>query len=296
LTPLDRPAWKSTLSWAAAIFLTLIFMASGIWKITDAQGAAVRMTQAQVPQSLSLAAALLFGIAETVAGVLIFVPRFRRWGALLGSALLVAFMLYVGVRYSALQGADCSCFPWVKRVVGPGFFIGDGLMLALAVVAGIWSRPPSGFRSAAVVMGAVVVFALVSYGVAAARVTGTRAPATVTVSGQPYSLERGKIFVFFFHPECMHCFEAAKRMAQAHWAGATVLAVPVEQPQFAPGFLAATGLTGVITTDFQKLKTVFGYTGYPSGVALENGREKARVLKFDGDEPVATLKNLGFID
>jgi len=33
----------------------------------------------KVPQNLSLAAALLLGIAETFSAVLILVPRFRRW-------------------------------------------------------------------------------------------------------------------------------------------------------------------------------------------------------------------------
>jgi uncharacterized membrane protein YphA (DoxX/SURF4 family) len=296
LTPLDRPAWKTTASWSAAIFLAAVFAASGIWKITDAQSAAIRMTQVQVPQALSLAAALLVGISETVAGVLIFVPRFRRWGALLAFALLLLFMAYVGFRYNALAGADCSCFPWVKRIVGPGFFVGDALMATLAVIAGAWSRPPSGFRSAMVVLGAVIVYALISYGASAARLITPRAPASVAVAGQPYSLQQGRIFVFFFHPACMHCYQSAQLLAQARWHGVRVLAVPVENPQYAPQFLAETGLSAVLTSDFQKLKDALGYSGYPSGVALENGRERGRLLKFEDGEPLTSLRKLGFVD
>ena len=294
MIPLERPGWKTTLSWGSAILLGLLFLVSGIWKITDPQGAAVRLAQAKVAESLSLAAALLFGIAETVSGVLVLVPRFRRWGAAAAALLLIAFMAYVAVEYNALRGADCSCFPWVKRAVGPAFFVGDGLMLLLAVVAGLWSRPSRNFRSAVLVLGAVVVFALVSYGVGEARQTGITAPATITVGGQPYSLARGKVFVFFFDPACMHCFEAAKRMAQLHWGDTRVVAVPVEQPQYAPQFLSDTGLTAVISTDFEKLKQVFQYSSYPFGVAVENGHETAPLTKFDDDEPVATLRRLGF--
>jgi uncharacterized membrane protein YphA (DoxX/SURF4 family) len=293
LTPLERPGWKTTLNWTAAILLGFLFLASGVWKITDPQAAAMRMAQVKAPESLSLAAALLVGIAETVAGALILAPRFRRWGAALTALLLVVFLAYVAVEYSALRGADCSCFPWVKRIVGPGFFLGDGLMLLLAGVAALWSRPPGRLRGAALVAGAVIVFALVSYGVAAVRETGAPAPATITVAGQPYSLEHGKVFLFFFHPECMHCFASAKSMAQLHWEGTRVVAVPVEQPQFAPQFLADTGLQAVVSTDFPKLKQAFHYTAYPFGVALENGREKAALTKFDGDEPATTLKRLG---
>jgi uncharacterized membrane protein YphA (DoxX/SURF4 family) len=293
LAPMERPGWKSTLNWSAAILLGILFLASGVWKITDAQGAALRLAQAKVPESLSLAAALVFGIAETVAGVLLLAPRFRRWGAALAALLLVAFLTYVAVEYSALRGADCSCFPWIRRVVGPGFFAGDGLMLLLAGIAALWSRPSAGVRGAGLVAGAVVVFALVSYGVAEVRETGAPAPDTIAVAGRPYSLEHGKVFLFFFHPECMHCFASAKSMAELHWDSTRVVAVPVEQPQFAPQFLADTGLQAVVTTDFQKLKQAFHYTAYPFGVALENGREKAALTKFDGDEPAATLKQLG---
>jgi hypothetical protein len=253
------------------------------------------MAQAKVPESLTLAAALLFGIVETVAGALILAPRFRRWGAALAGALLVAFMVYFAAEYSALRGADCSCFPWIKRVVGPGFFIGDGLMLLLAAVAALWSRPPSRLRSAAPIVGVVVVFALVSFGVAEVRQTGARAPDQITVAGQPYSLERGKVFLFFFNPECLHCLTAARRMATASWGETRVVAVPVEQPQYAAQFLAASGLAAVVSTDFEKLKQAFHYSAYPWGVAVDNGRAKAPLSNFDGDEPLATLKSLGFV-
>ena len=295
LSPLELPGWKTALSWIAAALVAFLFLVSGLWKITDAPSAALRMAQARVPESLSLFAALAFGVAETVAGVLILVPRFRRWGSLLAGFLLVAFLLYFAINYTALRGADCSCFPWVKRVVGPAFFIGDGFMLLLAAVAGIWSKPPESLRSAVLILGAVLVFALVSYGVDAARQTGARAPQTILVDGRPFSLQSGKIFLFFFDPQCMHCFDAAKRMAQFHWGDTRVVAIPVEQPQYAAQFLQMTGLHAVVSGDFALLKKVFGYRGYPSGVALQNGRQKALLTKFEDSEPAASLQQLGFI-
>lgn len=295
LARLELPGWKTALSWAAATLVAVLFLVSGLWKITDAQGAAVRMAQARIPESMSLLAAVMFGIAETVGGVLILVPRLRRWGSILTGLLLVAFLVYFAVNYSVLRGEDCTCFPWLKRVVGPGFFIGDGVMLLLAVFAGVWSKPPESIRTAVLILGAVVVFALVSYGVAAARQSGTKAPENVVVNGQPYSLEHGKVFLFFFDPECMHCFDAAKRMAQLHWGGTRVVVIPTSQPQYAAQFLQETGFHAVISNDLQKLKQVFPYTAVPVGVALENGREKAPLVKFEGGEPASTLKQLGFV-
>lgn len=295
LASLELPGWKTALNWAAAILLSLLFLVSGLWKVTDAQGAAVRMAEARVPESLSLAAALMFGIAETLGGVLLLVPRFRRWGSILTGFLLLAFLAYFAVNYNVLHGEDCSCFPWVKRIVGPGFFIGDGLMLLLAVLAGIWSRPPESLRSAILVLSAVVVFALVSYGVAAVRQTGVKAPESILVDGQPYSLQHGRIFLYFFDPECMHCFDAAKRMSHFNWGDTKVVAIAVQQPRYAAQFLQDTGLRAAISTDLQKLKQVFPYAGTPAGVALEDGREKASLTKFEGEEPAATLKQLGLV-
>ncbi|MBV9504733.1 MAG: DoxX family protein [Acidobacteriia bacterium] len=290
------PGWKTALSWICAAILALLFLVAGVWKITDAPGWAVRINELKVPHSLSLAAALGFGIAETVGAVLVLIPRFRRWGAMVTGFLLLAFMGYFAINYTALHGAECTCFPFVKRVVGPGFFAGDGALLVAAILAGVWSRPARDLRTAILILGAVAVFAGVSYGVEAARQTGTKAPDHVTVNGHPYSLEQGKILLFFFDPECLHCLDAAKRMSHYNWGGTRVVAIPIQQPQFAPGFLEDTKLKAVVTNDLQPLKQLFPFVSAPAGVALENGREKAPLTNFDGPEPEATLKRLGFVE
>ena len=295
MRPLELSGWRRALSWVAAILLAALFLLSGLWKITDAQAWAQRITQLLFPPFLSLAAALVCGIAETVGAVLIVVPRFRRWGSMLLGLLLIVFMGYFAINYTALRGADCSCFPWVKRVVGPGFFAGDAAMLLLAFLAGWWSKPSGSMRPVLVIAGAVAVFALVSYGVNEVRHTGTRAPATITVAGQPYSIERGRYFLFFFHPACTHCLAAAKQMSTLQWGNTTVVAVPVAMPQFSAQFLEDSGLKAVVSPEFQRLGPIFGYTAYPFGVAIENGREKMPLTRFDDQEPTATLRKIGFV-
>lgn len=292
----DAPGWKSALSWVSAVALCALFLLSGLWKITDVQGTAVRMVQAKVPPSLGLPVALFFGIVETVGAVMILAPRLRRWGAIVLGALLVAFLGYFAIQYNTLRGADCSCIPWLQRVVGPGFFVGDGAMLLLAFFAGLGSRRPEGLRVVGLIAAAVVVFAGVSYGVGAARQTGTPAPASILVEGQPYSLQQGKVLLFYFDPACMHCFDSARRMSKLHWGDTRVVGVPISLGQFANQFMQETGFRMAITTDRDKLKQVFPYAGVPAGVAIENGRQKAALTDFDGEEPAATLKRLGLID
>src|ERR1017187_6525626 len=101
-------------------------------------------------------------------------------------------MGYFAVHYSALRGADCSCFPWVKRAVGPQFFLGDLAVLGLALVAGWWSGPSGGLRSMVGIAEALSIFALIPYGENEAGRSGDGAPASILVGGQPYNLAHGK--------------------------------------------------------------------------------------------------------
>jgi hypothetical protein len=85
-------------------------------------------------------------------------------------------------------------------------------------------------------------------------------------------------------------------MSQLNWGDTRVVGVPISQPRYAPQFKLDTGFSVMsLTSDLEKLKQVFPYVGVPAGVALEYGREKAALTKFDGDEPAATLKQLGLV-
>jgi uncharacterized membrane protein YphA (DoxX/SURF4 family) len=294
--PLELPAWKTVLSVAAAFLLAVLFIIAGIWKIMDPYDAATRMVQAKVPGALALPAAVGFGIAETFAAVLLVVPRFRRWGAWLAGILLVAFMIYIGYYYEVLRGEECSCFPWIKRAVGPGFFVGDAVMLVMAALAGIWARRSESKRGAAIVLGAVAVFAFASLGTAYSRQAGAEAPASISVNGQPYSLESGKHFIYFFDPECGHCYQAAKAMAGYDWSDVRIIGVATAQPQFARGFLQDTGLPAELTSDVDLLKNAFDFKATPYAVAIENGRQKGSFIHFEGNEPAESLKKIGFIE
>jgi len=79
--------WKFAVNWIAAVLLAVLFLSSGIWKVTDVPGWALRLAQAKVPEALSVAGALIVGVAETIAGVLLLVPRLRRWGAILSGVM-----------------------------------------------------------------------------------------------------------------------------------------------------------------------------------------------------------------
>ena len=62
-------------------------------------------------------------------------------GGILGTALLVFFIGWIGFYYHALAGRECSCFPLIKRTIGPMFFVSDGVMVLLGLAAWAWSSP-----------------------------------------------------------------------------------------------------------------------------------------------------------
>lgn len=278
-----------------AVLAAIPFIIAGVWKITDPYGASVRLTQALVPAQLALAGAIGFGIAELFGSALILIPRFRRWGALVIGLLLVAFMMYIGIYYDRLSGEECNCFPWIKRAVGPGFFISDGIMLLCAVLAGIWARPSKGVRSAMVILGAIGVFAGVSFGVSAVRQASIKVPALVEVEGKPFALRDGRSLVYFFNPECMHCEQAARDLTKHTWNDVTLIATPTEQAALARDFLKASGLPAQLSHDTAKLRAAFHFVSVPYAVALEDGQVKAELRYFDEMEPAKTLRQIGFI-
>lgn len=258
--------------------------------------AAERLHQALVPAWLSLPGALALGILETFAGVLLLVRRFRRWGAWISGALLVVFMIYIGANYGALRGEECNCFPWIQRAVGPAFFVGDGIMLLLAVVAARWSGPSEGWRAASVILAAIVVLAGVSLAASLVRQAGIQAPESILVDGQVTSLRQGKVFLYFFDPECTHCLFAAQTLATLPWdPSVRIIGVPTERPQLASLFLDAAGWKIPLSPDVAKLRAVFSFGDPPFAVALENGKAVVQLRVFEGDTPAQQLRAVRFV-
>jgi len=292
----ELPMWQNAIAWICAVLVGVFFIGAGLWKLTDHLGASTRMAQMLVPPGLSIFTAVFFGIAEIFGGLLLLVPRYRRWGALLCSGLLVAFMVYIGWNYNALQGMDCTCFPWLKRAVGPAFFWTDGAMIAMAGLAGWWTHQSGGFKGAALILASIVVFAGAAYGITESRQSGTKAPDSITVEGKPFSLQQGKILLYFYDPECSHCNDAAKRMSKHVWKDVKVIGLATRVPQFAQYFMDSTGLKGQNSPDHASLKAIFPFGDPPYGVMLEHGRMKGGLQRFDAQEPEATLRSAGFIE
>src|SRR5579875_1336154 len=113
-------AWKAHAAAISAILLGIIFLVSGGWKVIEPYRSGELLEQAQVPAGLGVLGALVLGTLELLAAFLLFTPKLRRWGGLLGSLLMLFFIGWIGYYYHVLVGHECSCFPIIKRTVGPG--------------------------------------------------------------------------------------------------------------------------------------------------------------------------------
>jgi hypothetical protein len=231
---------------------------------------------------------------------------------MLAGILLLAFMAYIGWNYTALIGRDCSCFPVLtlplgitidmRRSVGPGFFYGDLAFLATAAIAGIWAKRSQGFRTAAVIFGAVAVFTAVSFGSAYSKLTGLKAPDSIVVDGQPMSLQDGRVFLFFYDPECGTCNAVGKSMGPLKFKNdITYVGVPTRVPQFAASYLHDNGLNFKTSTESAKLREVFKFDNPPYAALIEHGHQTGVILptQFDEDNPskhIALLKQMGVIE
>jgi uncharacterized membrane protein YphA (DoxX/SURF4 family) len=291
---LELPAWKTIVSHIAAASVAIIFLATGIAKLVVPFLVQTMFEQLLVPTWGSMPLVILLGIAETLGGLLVLMPRYRRWGAWLIALMLVA---YIGLRYQALVGRDCSCFPWLKRTVTPALFAEDGAMLVAALLAAWFSRKPTSLRFPLIALAVVTVFAGASFGYNTMHQSGIQVPETIAVDGRPFNIRQGQVFLFFYDPSCSHCEEAARHMSTYGWKkDVTVIGLPTNDPQWAASFLHDTKLVAKTSTDSALLRKLFVFTSPPYGVVLDRGRVKSILTHFDTPEPQPSLQQAGFVD
>jgi hypothetical protein len=304
-TVTENAGWQRYLSHFAAIVMAIVFLASGGYKMLMPLDAAERLTQVLIPGHLSVAAAVGLAISEIFAALMLLTPRYRRFGAALMLAMLGAFCIYVGVNFERLQGEDCGCFPWIERAVGPVFFITNAVMMLLAGIAGWWSPVrtqwlfPNPARASLAVLALLVLVSVGSATLATSRETGLEAPATIQVGDETVSLVEAPTFLYLYDPECAHCLQSAKMMAQWKWGETRLIAVPTVNMEWGEYLVKDSGLPAELATDPEDvaaLRQIFEFANPPYGVALRRGKARITVRYADfTPELEQTLRADGFL-
>ena len=295
--PVEFATWQRNGAAFSALLLGVIYLVSGGWKVLSPFTTGDLLEMVRVPAGLGAWGATGLGAIELLAAFLLFLPRFRRWGGWLGGAMLVFFMAWIGFYYRELVGQDCSCFPILRRTVGPGFFVGDTVLLLLAMMAAVWSPPVRSIRAPRAALAAISLVALGSYGTNAVRQSGVRAPSPILVDGTPQSITNGNVLLFFYNPECGHCDTAARFLSGFRWRDARVIAIPTQEPQFAASFLRDTHLKAGTSLEVEKLRRTFSFVDTPFAVALVDGRPRTTFgpAELTPPSPEKELRKLGFI-
>ncbi len=281
----------------SAILLGIIFVVSGGWKMLDPLKSGELLEQAQVPSGWGVLGAATLGTLEVFTALLLFSPRYRRWGGILGSALMIFFIGWIAVYYHKLVGQECSCFPIIKRTVGPMFFVSDGIFLLLGLAAWLWSRHVASLKTPVILLTALAVLAGASYAWNESKVVHAHIPNPVIVDNKPADLSKGKVFIFFYDPSCMHCDAAGRFMGKFDWTDTRVVAIPTVNPQWAASFLHDTGFKAETSLEVDKMKNAFPFVDPPYGVALKDGVVKQTFgqAAFAAPSPKAQLESLGFV-
>jgi len=289
--------WRRIAVAISAILLGIIFLVSGGWKVLEPFKTGELLEQARVPAGFGTAGASVLGTLELFAAYLLFNPRYRKVGGILGSALMIFFIGWVAFYYNQLVGHECSCFPIIKRAVGPGFFVSDGVMLLFGLIAAAWAPAAKALRAPAVALAAIAVLAATSLGVGAVQRKNVEMPYPVMVEGKPTDLRNGKVFLFFYDPMCSHCDAASKFMSTLTWKDTRIIAIPTNDPQFAKDFLRDTKLKAETSLDGAKLRAKFPFVDPPYGVALMDGQVKENFgqAQFNAPSPKPDLVKLGFV-
>ncbi|MCC7342788.1 MAG: hypothetical protein IT170_17030 [Bryobacterales bacterium] len=300
-----RIGWKTWASHIAAGLMAIVFLASGIYKMVMPLDFAERATQVLIPANLSVATAVTMAVAETFAAIMLLIPRYRRFGAVVMLGLLAAFCIYIGVNAERLAGADCSCFPWVKRTVGPVFFVSNAVMMLLTALAGLWSPrggawlPPRPIGPSAAVLSILIALSLGSAAWGLSRESGIEAPPSIHVAGKAVALNEGPVFLYLYDPECSHCLDSARMMSTWNFDGTRVIGVPTVNPQWGQALLDASGFKAELATDpgdLKALRAIFEFASPPYGVFLKRGRARVIVRYAEFTEALkAKLQAEGFV-
>ena len=121
---------------AASVVLGLVFLLSGMLKVSAPQHWRSQSVGLGVPRSL----ATVVPFVELVVGALLVAQIARRPVALVAAALLVGFTTLLVVRLVQGQRPPCACFgAWTTKPIGWRNVVRNAVLLALAAVVVVWS-------------------------------------------------------------------------------------------------------------------------------------------------------------
>src|SRR5215212_7932099 len=94
----------------ARLVLAGVFVVAGVTKLLDREGSQQAMTGFGVPAALAAPFGLLLPLAELAVALALLPASTTWWGAIAALALLLLFVVGIGVNLARGRQPDCHCF------------------------------------------------------------------------------------------------------------------------------------------------------------------------------------------
>ena len=128
----------------SALVLSCVFVTAGFHKCqAPAEFATTLRNYKILPEALIRQCVYLLPVAEIMTGVALLIPAVARLAAVAAGALLIAYMLAIGVNLlRGRRNIDCGCGgPQQKQTISEWMIARNGLLLFLAALAGASVQP-----------------------------------------------------------------------------------------------------------------------------------------------------------
>ncbi|MDQ3910220.1 MAG: redoxin domain-containing protein [Actinomycetota bacterium] len=150
----------------ARLLLALVFVAAGVAKLADREGSRQAMTDFGVPTPLATPLGVLLPLLELAVAAALLPAATAWWGAVGGLALLLLFVVGIGVNLARGREPDCHCFGQLhSSPAGPMTLVRNGALAAVAAFV-VWQGMGGAGPSALGWMGGMSAAQLVGIAVA----------------------------------------------------------------------------------------------------------------------------------
>jgi uncharacterized membrane protein YphA (DoxX/SURF4 family) len=131
---------RATIVELIALLFVVLFLYTGISKLMEYTVFAEQIAQSSLLQSVSGFIAWALPATEFIVAILLFLPRYRRWGLYATLALVIVFTAYIIAILSFSNEIPCSCGGVLEQLSWTGHIIFNTALIILAAVAIIFNR------------------------------------------------------------------------------------------------------------------------------------------------------------
>jgi uncharacterized membrane protein YphA (DoxX/SURF4 family) len=134
---------KNTASELIALLYVCLFLYTAISKLTTYEITREQMSIMPLVAPMSGIITWLLPVVEIILSLVIFFPRTRRMSLYAGTALMLAFTVYVAYMMKYYSHLPCTCGGILQALSWPQHLLFNGVFVLLGILAIRWGRDAS---------------------------------------------------------------------------------------------------------------------------------------------------------